>query len=336
MATIIDVAKLAGVGIGSVSRVINGKDSVSDKTKLKVNKAIKALNYKPNQSARSLVSKKFNTIGIWGTELAGTFNSQTLRVIDHELITHEKHCLVTNGDISNLENPNVAIDSVNDLISKGCDGIIFWGTDITHFDIAYIEKYFPNIVLLNNRIEKFDQKCFYFNHYKAGYIAGQHLVDNGHKSIACITGDFQTEDGRKRHEGFLDSMKDNNITVPSEFIIEGDYSFIKGQESVMTLLKRDLDFTALFCGNDQSAMSAIATLTSNGFNVPDDISVFGYDDNDIAPFTSPPLSTIRVPFDDMALAAVRYLLNTCYDLQLSVEHNFPVELIERKSVRNLT
>ena len=160
MATIIDVAKLAGVGIGSVSRVINGKDSVSDKTKFKVNKAIKALNYKPNQSARSLVSKKFNTIGIWGTELAGTFNSQTLRVIDHELITHEKHCLVTNGDISNLENPSAAIDSVNDLIRKGCDGIIFWGTDITHFDIAFIEKYFPNIVLLNNRIEKFDQNVF--------------------------------------------------------------------------------------------------------------------------------------------------------------------------------
>ena len=126
------------------------------------------------------------------------------------------------------------------------------------------------------------------------------------------------------------------IRKRNEFIIEGDYSFIKGQEGVMALLKRDLDFTALFCGNDQSAMSAIATLTSNGFNVPDDISVFGYDDNDIAPFTSPPLSTIRVPFDDMALAAVRYLLNTCYDLQLSVEHNFPVELIERKSVRNLT
>ncbi|MCS5592362.1 MAG: LacI family transcriptional regulator [Gammaproteobacteria bacterium] len=336
MATIIDVAKLAGVGIGSVSRVINGKESVSDKTKLKVNKAIKALNYKPNNSARSLVSKKFNTIGIWGTELAGTFNSQTLRIIDHELITHGKHCLVTNGGINTRENPNAAIDSVDDLIQKGCDGIIFWGTDISPFDIAHVERYFPNIVLLNNRVKKLNQKCFYFDHYKAGYIAGQHLVDNGHKSIACITGDFGTEDGRDRHEGFLDSMKDNNITMPSEFIVEGDYSFIKGQEGILTLLKKNLDFTALFCGNDRSAMSAIATLSSSGYNIPNDISVIGYDDNEMASFTSPPLSTIRVPFDDMALAAVRYLLNTCYDLKLSVEHNFPVELIERKSVRNLT
>jgi len=131
-------------------------------------------------------------------------------------------------------------------------------------------------------------------------------------------------------------LKDNNITIPSEFIVEGDYGFIKGQEGVMTLLKKNLDFTALFCGNDRSAMSAIATLSSNGFNIPDDISVVGYDDNDMASYTSPPLSTIRVPFDDMALTAVRYLLNTCYDLQLSIEHNFPVELIERKSVRNLT
>ena len=336
MATIFDVAKLAGVGIGSVSRVINSKGSVSDKTKLKINKAIKALNYKPNHAARSLVSKEFNTIGVLGAELAGTFKSETLRVIDHELITYGKHCLVTNGGSNNSENPNAAIDSVNDLISKGCDGIIFWGNDITHFDITYVEKYFPNIVILNDRIENFDLKCFYFNHYKAGYIAGQHLVDNGHKSIACITGDFQTKDGQKRHEGFLDSLKDNNITIPSEFIVEGDYSFIKGQEGVLTLLKRNLDFTALFCGNDRSAMAAISTLSSNGFNVPGDISVLGYDDHDMAPFTSPPLSTIRVPFDDMALAGVRYLLNTCYDLQLSVERNFPVELIERKSVRNIT
>lgn len=336
MATVYDVAKLAGVGIGSVSRVINGKDSVSEKTRSKVNKAIEALNYIPNESARSLVSKKFNTIGIWGTELAGTFNSQTLRVIDHELISHEKHCLVTNGNISTINNPNLAINSVNDLIRKGCDGIIFWGTDISHFDIAYVEKYFPNIVLLNNKIEEFDSKCFYFDHYKAGYTAGQHLIDNGHRRIACITGDFQTEDGRIRHDGFIDAMRDNNVNIPSKFIVEGDYSFIQGQNGMLKLLKRNLDFTALFCGNDRTAMAAIATLSQYGFNVPNDISVIGYDDHDIAPFISPPLSTIRVPFDDMALAAVRKLLNACYDLQLSVDHNFPVKLIERQSVRNLT
>ena len=336
MATIIDVAKLAGVGIGSVSRVINGKGSVSEKTKQKINNAIEALNYKPNNSARSLVSKKFNTIGIWGTELAGTFNSQTLRVIDHELINHGKHCLVTNGDISTKDNPNAAIKSVDDLISKGCDGIIFWGTDISNYDITYIEKYFPNIVLLNNHIQQIDEKCFYFDHYRAGYIAGQHLVDNGHKSIACITGDLKTEDGRQRHQGFLDSMNDNAVAISPEYIVQGVYSFLKGRQSILDLLKRDLGFSAVFCGNDKTAMAAISTLVINQIRVPEDISIVGYDDYDMAAFTSPSLTTIRVPFDDMALAAVRYLLNNLYDLNLTIQHNFQVELIQRNSVKNIS
>ena len=335
MATINDVAKLAGVGIGSVSRVINGKGSVSEKTKLIINKAIKDLNYKPNNSARSLVSKKFNTIGIWGTESAGTFNSSTLKLIDHELISHGKHCLITNGDLSSKENPNAAINSVDDLISKGCDGIIFWGTDISNFDIAYIEKYFPNIVLLNNEIESIEHKCFYYDHYKAGYSAGQHLLDKGHTKIACITGDFRTEDGRTRHEGFLDSLNDNGIVINPELIVEGNYSFIKGQEGVLHLINTNHEFTAIFCGNDQTAMAAISTLSSNGYSVPNDISIIGYDDNSIASFLSPPLSTVRVPFDNMALAAVRSLLNKCYNMELSLENNFPVELVQRESVKNL-
>ena len=83
-------------------------------------------------------------------------------------------------------------------------------------------------------------------------------------------------------------------------------------------------------------MAAISTLVINQIRVPEDISIVGYDDYDMAAFTSPSLTTIRVPFDDMALAAVRYLLNNLYDLNLTIQHNFPVELIERKSVRNLT
>jgi LacI family transcriptional regulator len=82
-------------------------------------------------------------------------------------------------------------------------------------------------------------------------------------------------------------------------------------------------------------MSAISAITNNGLEVPNDISVMGYDDMNIARYTSPPLTTVRIPFNKMAISATRRLLNLCYDLQLSVEHNFPVELIERLSVKNI-
>lgn len=102
-----------------------------------------------------------------------------------------------------------------------------------------------------------------------------------------------------------------------------------------TLLNQKSNFTALFCGNDPTAMAAIATLSEKGLSIPDDISVIGYDDNVIAAYTSPTLSTMRVPFDEIARSATRYLLNRCYQLDLDDMHEFPVQLIERLSVKNI-
>ena len=335
MATIRDVAKLAGVGIGTVSRVLSGKGSVSSKTLLKVNQAMEVLNFTPSSAARSLVSKKMNTIGIWGTETSGEINRETLRKIEIELKPFDVHLIFADGDLNSKQNPNASRESFDSLVNKGCDGIIIWGSDLPALEILQIENEFPNIALLNNKIELIDDKCFYFNHYQAGYVCGQNLIDNGHSNIACITGWLETDDGNQRHRGFLAALNDNNINIPEELIFEGDYTYRKGYEGALSLLKQDLPFTALFCGNDQSAMSAIAALSSKGLNVPNNISVIGYDDMNIASYTSPPLTTVRIPFNRMAISATRCLLNLCYDLELDINYDFPIQLIERSSVKNI-
>ena len=335
MATIRDVAKLAGVGVGTVSRVLSGKGSVSSKTLLKVNHAMEVLSFKPNIAARSLVSKKINTIGIWGTETSGEINRNTLRKIESELKPFDVHLIFSDGELNSKQNPSAARNSFDSLINKGCDGIIIWGSDLPAREILQIENEFSDITLLNNRVELIDDKCFYFDHYQAGYVCGQYLIDKGHRDIACITGWFKVYDGNQRHQGFMNAMNDNNVDIPDELIFEGDYTFKKGYEGALDLLKQDKPFTALFCGNDQSAMSAIAAITGKGLDVPNDISVMGYDDMNIANYTSPPLTTVRIPFNRMAVAATRRLLNGCYDLDLKVDCDFPVELIERKSVINL-
>ena len=335
MATIRDVAKLAGVGIGTVSRVLSGNGAVSPKTLLKVNQAMESLNFIPNSSARSLVSKKMNTIGIWGTETSGEINRRTLREMESELKEFEVHLIIADGDLNSSKNPNASRNSFNKLVNKGCDGIIIWGSDLPALEILQIENEFPNITLLNNKIGLIDDKCFYFDHYQAGYVCGQHLIDKGHSNIACITGWLETDDGNQRHQGFLSAMKDNNVNIPDELIFEGNYTYRKGYEGALYLLKQDQPFTALFCGNDQSAMSAIAALSIKGFNVPNDISIMGYDDMNIASYTSPPLTTVRVPFNRMAISATRRLLNLCYNLELSIDYDFPTQLIERYSVNNI-
>ena len=335
MATIRDVAKLAGVGIGTVSRVLSGNGAVSPKTLLKVNQAMESLNFIPNSSARSLVSKKMNTIGIWGTETSGEINRRTLREMESELKEFEVHLIIADGDLNSSKNPNASRNSFNKLVNKGCDGIIIWGSDLPALEILQIENEFPNITLLNNKIGLIDDKCFYFDHYQAGYVCGQHLIDKGHSNIACITGWLETDDGNQRHQGFLSAMKDNNVNIPDELIFEGNYTYRKGYEGALYLLKQDQPFTALFCGNDQSAMSAIAALSIKGFNVPNDISIMGYDDMNIASYTSPPLTTVRVPFNRMAISATRRLLNLCYNLELSIDYDFPTQLIERYSVKNI-
>jgi len=335
MATIRDVAKLAGVGIGTVSRVLSGKGSVSPKTLLKVNQAMEVLNFTPSSAARSLVSKKMNTIGIWGTETSGEINRETLRKIEIELKPFDVHLIFADGELNSKKNPNASRESFDSLVNKGCDGIIIWGSDLPALEILQIENEFPNIALLNNKIELIDDKCFYFNHYQAGYVCGQHLIDNGHSNIACITGWLETDDGNQRHRGFLAALNDNNINIPEDLIFEGDYTYRKGYEGALSLLKQELPFTALFCGNDQSAMSAIAALSSKGLNVPNNISVIGYDDMNIASYTSPPLTTVRIPFNRMAISATRCLLNLCYDLELDINYDFPIQLIERSSVKNI-
>ena len=341
MATIRDVARLAGVGIGTVSRVLSENGSVSQKTLTKVNDAMAALNFTPNSSARALSSKKYNKIGIWGTETSGELDRKTLIKIEHELEPFNIKIIVTDGDKKSTKNnthnspQTTHRKSIENIFKSGCDGLIIWGSDISALEIIQIENEYPNIVLLNNKVDLLPDKSFTFDHYQAGYFAAKNLIDNGHTKIACITGWLDTDDGNLRQQGFLDALNDNNIDIPNTLIFEGNYTFRKGYEGALHLLNQKTPFTAIFCGNDQSAMAAISALTKKGFNVPNDISIMGYDDMNIASYTLPPLSTIQMPFQKMAISATRRLLNLCYNLDLEVNYDFPIKLINRESVRNL-
>ncbi|WED26300.1 LacI family transcriptional regulator [Vibrio sp. DW001] len=329
MATIKDVAKLAGVGVGTVSRHISGSSSVSDKAREKINIAMQALNYRPNSIARSLSSKKSNIIGLWVPSFSGSFHRKMLQTIERELRKRDKHIILANAEDAKTDQER--IKCLDYLIERDCDGILMSCPELSIFELAKVEARYPNILFLNRELPDLKNKSFSIDHYLGGRLAAEHLVNLGHTTFAIVTGRMNAQDAQKRHQGFIDVLADNKIHIDPDLIISGGYSFAQGLEATNTLIAKRKPFTALFCGNDNSAMAAMSALNQNSFVVGKDVAVVGYDDIDIAAYTSPPMTSVTTPLEDVSRNACHQILNLCYGEKLPIQTHFTPQLNIRDS-----
>lgn len=333
MATIKDVAKLAGVGVGTVSRYLSGKSSISSKSGDKVAAAMAELNYRPNSMARSLSSKKSNIIGLWVPSFSGSFHRKMLQTIERELRKRDKHIILANAEDSSSDKER--IDCLNYLIERDCDGILMSCPELSVFELAKIEARYPKVVFINRDIEDLAEKAFSTNHYQGGRLAAKHLVELGHKNIAIVTGRMNAQDAQSRHKGFIDELLASDIEVDPNLIESGGYSFQQSMEATELLISKKKPFTALFCSNDNSGMAAISSLTKHGFKVGKDVSVIGYDDIDIAEFTSPPMTSINIPLEAISRNACHQILNLCYGETHAIQNKFEPTLSIRESTHSI-
>lgn len=329
MATIKDVAKLAGVGVGTVSRSMSVNQSVSDKSRQKIKAAMEALNYRPNSMARSLSSKKSNIIGLWVPSFSGSFHRKMLQTIEEELRQKGKHIILANAEGANTDEER--IKCLDYLIERDCDGILMSCPELSLVELAKIASRYPNILFLNRSLPEPNKNFFSINHYAGGRLAAEHLVGLGHTEFAIITGRMSAQDAQNRHQGFIDYLLEKGITVDPELIIFGGYKFTQGTVAVKELLGKNKPFSALFCGNDKSAMAAISILHSKGIQVGKEVSVVGYDDIDIAAYTAPALTSVHAPIESLSRNACHKILNLCYGENLPVETQFEPHLVVRKS-----
>ncbi len=330
MATIRDVAKLAGVGVGTVSRVLSGNGSVSEKTCQRVTQAITELRYRPSSIARSLSSKSQNIIGLWLPHFLGPFNSKVMSLIEHEMRKHGKHLVATSGkDYLSEFSPLYGLEF---LIERDCDGIIISGYGMSDFDLAQILTIYPNLVLLNRSLADIEEQCFDIDHQLGGHLAAQYFIDKGHQKFACITGPKQdTLDAKQRFVGFQQTLEAHGYLLQREHIATGEYEFETGYDGIEILLKSGKAFTALFCGNDLIAMGAMAKLNELQISVPDEIALIGYDDSDFAQYTIPSLTSVNMPIEQATIAACHKILNLCYDHSFDINTEYRPELKIRKS-----
>ncbi len=331
MATLKDVARLAGVGLGTASRVVSGKGSVSPAKQELVRKAIESLDFRPSHVARSLMSGTTQTIGVYIPVLSGTFYTPILQVIDAELRAAGMQMVVAFGSGRGGARRQ-AVRGIESLMGRGCDGVLVMSAALLEEDLAELGSKRRRMVMVNSSFDSMPEQCFTVDHTFGGQLAARTLLEQQHRAIAAIAGPANIADNVMRINGFLAELSRAGIDPGALWIGESDFSAEGGWEVANELLKSGYEFTALFCANDEMAVGALSCFQEAGIRVPHDVSVIGYDDTPAASYAAPRLTSIHIPWREMTQSAVRKLLNICYDMDRPVKRKFPISLTTRGSL----
>jgi len=294
-----DVANRAGVSITTVSRVLNNVPTVSVANRSKVEEAIAHFKFKPNANAQRLASGVNNAIGLVMPGYPGIFHSfyaiELIRGIGHacESLRLDMIFHITNGH--------------NPLNSNAVGGIIFADIIENRKQVESAIASGTPCMIVNNEVNDLDVSYIAVDNNKGGQLAADYLVGLGHKKIATVTGNINTQAGYQRLEGFKSVLKKNKILLPEGNIYHGDYSRRCARFAAEQFLELSDPPTAIFAASDEMALEIIATLLEKGTRVPEDISVIGFDDNPSCLFGPVAVTTIRQPLFKMAEDAVRQL-----------------------------
>ena len=331
MSTIKDVARLAGVGLGTASRVVSGKGSVAPATAKRVRRAIEQLNFRPSHAARSLLSGSTQMIGVYIPILKGTFYTPILQTIDAELRAGARHMVVAFGHGS-ADERRQAVEGAQFLINRDCDGLIVMSNALLEKDVLALSREQPNIVVLNSVFQSMREQCFTPDHLQGGAVAAQALLQHRHREFAVIAGPASSPDNVARLTGFMDELRRQGIDLQTVRTIDSDFSPEGGWVSAKALLASRHRFTAVFCANDEMAVGALSYFQETGLTVPQRVSVLGYDDTQSAEYSAPRLTSVHIPLREVTVSGLNYLLNRCYDSLLPVQREFPINVTWRASV----
>jgi LacI family transcriptional regulator len=321
MATIKDVARIAGVSVASVSRVLNNGPKVSKKTIENVLKAMEDLNYTPNANARALVTQRSTTIGVVIPDLVDPFFASLANGVEQVARQNNMQLLLSTGLVS----AESEMQAINLLIERRCDVMVVHSKKLSDEALIALAKKTSGLVLIDRYIEEIAERCVWLDNLEGGKIAARHLLSLNHKSFACISSKHQIDDPLLRLQGFQHELKLVGADIAPDLIEYGPPTLQGGEIATQKLLASGKSFSALFVYNDAMAIGAISTLEDNGFKVPSDISVLGFDDVLLSRYSRPKLSTLNYPIEKMAIQATNIALelstkNTVIDDRKNYKH----------------
>lgn len=324
--TIKEVAKEAGVAISTVSNAMNGSNLVNDETKAKILAVAEKLNYIPNLNGRFLKSGKTKTIGFITSSVRGQYFYVLADAMNRECdrLGYTLNIIVT-------RDKNVIM---NNILGKSFDGIfIFEGERIGDLELDMMDKNNIKTILLDRRYERNNIGSVVFNSYKAGYETTKYLINLGHKCIYFIEGAEDVYDSCERKRGYIDALKEYHIEFHDSYVINGLFEELMTYNAIITLLRIHQQKLpgAFIAGNDLSAIGCINALKALGYKVPEDVSVIGFDDIEIAKYFIPSLTTVRNPIDMQGTTAVQLMYKMMNENQNGKVEIINGELIQRNS-----
>lgn len=299
--TIKDVAKAAGVSVASVSRALNGHDSVTPETRQRIVEVATRLRYMPNNAARSLITQRTQTIGAVLPDLHGEFFSELIRGMDAAARARGLHLLVSSSHGSASE-----VGEVLRALRGRVDGVLIMSP---HADAAMLADNLPAAlptVLMNTRLAGNDYLSLSIDNHGGAYAMIEHLAQRGHRRIAFVTGPQKNFDADERLRGYQDALKKLRPKQAPR-ILQGDFSEESGYRAGLEVRGFDPLPDAIFAANDMMAIGCLFALKELGLDVPGDIALAGFDDIPIARFVSPPLTTMRVRIADLGSQALERL-----------------------------
>ncbi|MGD8171893.1 substrate-binding domain-containing protein [Vibrio sp. TRT 21S02] len=307
MATMKDIAKLAGVSTSTVSHVINKTRFVSEEISERVNNAAKELNYfAPSAIARSLKVNRTQTIGMLVTTSTNPFFGEVVKGVERSCYQKGYNLILCNteGDNERMK------ASINTLLQKRVDGLILMCSSLEGERLDVFEKYTSlPVVVMDWGPMLFTSDKIQDNSLRGGYLATKHLIEAGHRDIGCIAGPLIKHQAQMRYEGYKRAMNEAGLEFASRWIVEADFECEGGYEAFNKMHQAGPLPSAIFVCNDMMAMGVINAANEKGIKIPDELSLIGYDDIHIAKFMTPSLTTIHQPKYRLGQAAVETLLN---------------------------
>lgn len=308
--TVKDIAQAAGVSITTVSLVLSGRECrISMETRERVQKIARELDYQPNHLARSLVTRKSQTIGLIIPDISNLFFSELAKGVEIEAQRREYNIIFSNSN----EDGSADIKNLRILLNKSVDGLIIVPS-IKERELSLISEFsrilsghkLP-VVIVDRMLPGIECDFVTLDNREGGYIATKHLLELGHRRIGCITGPKDLMSSNMRYRGYCDALNQYGIPVDENLVYNGNYRLNSGVEGAEILINRNV--TAIFACNDMMACGAYRQSCIMNKKIGSELSLVGFDDIPFAEMLEHPLTTIHQPVYDIGKNSCRMLMD---------------------------
>lgn len=323
-----DVARLANVSPATVSRVLNHPDIVREALREKVHRAIAELSYTPDNAARALMSRRSRTIGIVVPTLRTSIFAEGIEALQSRLSERNYTLLIATSQYDSERE----LQEVKTLIDRGVDGIVLVGN--SHLSQTYETIRRHEVPFLTTYVceSQHDVPAIGIDNESATYDMTRYLHGLGHREYGVIANTQASSDrSRARVAGIKRALKEGGLKLDGSRIVKLSHSIMQGRTGLRELLTADSTITAVICTTDTLAVGALAEAKAMGLRVPQDISITGFDDIELAAQLDPPLTTISMPATEIGEAAAEYLVNAIDGVPIPTSMALPYRLVVRSS-----